>query len=393
MTLPVVKWADPLLCEIAPEGLGNSYLPHLYYTVVWGAHTDAISAWHDTTPFNPDFNCTQTGRGTGADRGYAIYSEDRTLNLGIPVANFGFTPSATMGMAFAFDRGGLTRRSVIACFGTDDGKYVHVQLVLDTAGHVVAYRCGGGLDLSGPDFDGVTPTQIGISDGTGASGSGTTSFLMPLTGYIHFEVIVTVSGGAGVVKVWADEILILNLTGVNTNGGGAAIIGIAGWATGGNARMTDLVLHDGTGNVGDVRAEYFGTIADGSYTAGVAVGSGTKHGAVDEIVSNGDTDYVNIDDVGLPKAQSFLPRQLPPTVKTVIAVSPWVIASKDNSGADKIRPILVSGGTTADDGTDRALRSVYAPVYSTPFMLDPNGSVAWTTANVNALECGAKRVA
>lgn len=80
------------------------------------------------------------------------------------------------------------------------------------------------------------------------------------------------------------------------------------------------------------------------------------------------------------------------TGSQVFAVAVQMISRKDDAGTRTIRSITKSGGTTADDGVDKALSTSYACATGF-FPTDPNTGVAWTMSGVNAAEFGVKTTA
>lgn len=122
----------------------------------------------------------------------------------------------------------------------------------------------------------------------------------------------------------------------------------------------------------------------GNYTQWTPNGAASNFQCVDEVPPNDDTDYVSSataaqKDTYTMQATIGAPASIPLVVERTLA-------RKTTAGVETYRNLIRSGGTDSP-GSTVALSTSYA-YYGTPFPLDPNGSVAWTQAAVDALEAG-----
>ena len=353
-----VKWGEPFITEVT--------FPAMYKIVSWGS---GVSGWNDGFAH---FNCVQNGRGIGTNLGYAGNSDTANYPVAIPFSLFGMSPASSgFGTGFAYNRGGSGAMQVLCEFGEVDGLKKHFDLRVE-----------------------ASTNKLQIANGTaGTIVADSGLYTYPVTNYSHIEII-PVIGDSGSVQVWVDSVLRINASGIDIRNLGAGTVGIIQYLFTAGQPITDLYITDGAARYGDKRVSYFETTADGSLTDGslVAVGAATKHEAVDEVSSNGDTDYVEFDDTFLPKAYSTTTRALPANVRSVGAVMPYAVVRKDDGGIDIVRSGLVSGGSSYETA-DVPSQTGYILVPAEFVELDPNTGIAWTNAGADAAEPYLKRTA
>ena len=73
---------------------------------------------------------------------------------------------------------------------------------------------------------------------------------------------------------------------------------------------------------------------------------------------------------------------------TIFGVQASVVARKDDAGARSHKPLRRSGGANTY-GTTVALSTSYL-TFRDVMERDPNGSIAWTQANVNSAQFGSE---
>ena len=222
--------------------------------------------------------------------------------------------------------------------------------------------------------------------------------------YVHLEAKVTVNSSTGSVDVRANGVAITfdnSLSGINTNNGGAGAIDQlwvgedVGFARSGCA-WDDWIIWNTLGSannnfLGDLRVGYSAANASGTHSDGTA-SSGTLLSCVDEVPSNGDTDYIAMDNTSLPKAASFNMENAPANAISINAVQPLGVVRKDDAGTNTGRLLLLSGATEDDGGADLGPVSSYAEflrIHET----DPDTAAAWTVTGFNAIEVGWRRTA
>jgi hypothetical protein len=391
MTAPVILWRESF-------GYGSIAWSQVYLSVVRSTNNNFGSV-----QVGFEGSLAQWGRGSGADMGYASkggYAGLRATTLGF--ADAVDTSAHSIGVAFAFQQAGNVGGSVLCEFWDDDGHgngtfdvpLLHLSIETLADGRICA-KNGTGSGSGGPG------TIIGIS---------TTVLPVGLNGangnFTHIEIVPPASGqlihaSNGGVRVYADGTLVLDLSGVSTRNslGGSGKVGYVQPLAFPARIFTDLVIHDcsGTGRIGDKRVSYRHATAAGTYTAGTAVGDSTRVLCVDDQACDGDTTYINFDDTSLPKAASFTCQAMPAETSSIDEVTPLVILRKSDASADTNRTVLISNATEVDNGADRATPAGYnvstlvgpAPGYQ----VDPHTSAAWTIANCDAAEVGARRIA
>lgn len=384
MSTPVILWRESL-------GYGAADFTQIYLNFQQSSN----GLFSDPGVANSGIDLRQWGRGTGSDQGFAM----RNDVIAVRATTIGFAGhvASGFGMCFAYNQGGNVGNSRLCEFYDDDalgnGSFSHGQLHL----RICTLADGRVAAIRGPTGGSNTGTVIGTS--TYVLPVGLNAQNGPFT---WFNVIPVISSTNGSVLVYADGVLILNLTGVNTSAGGSNKVGYFqfcanGVSSGGNRIATDLLITDGSAVMPDCRVTYRHANTAGTLTAGTATGAGTLVGCVSETVMDGDTTYIDFDTTSLPKGASFTTNAMPANTVTIYEVSPLVIRRKSDSGTCTDRVYFKSNSTVDDGGVDIAVPSGYirdsgvnpARAYPT----DPHTSAAWLTANVDACEIGDKRTA
>lgn len=139
----------------------------------------------------------------------------------------------------------------------------------------------------------------------------------------------------------------------------------------GDGGVLAAIVPNGAGN-------YIDLIAD----------SGTPYQRIDEIPSNGDTDYVYESTMDKKSTYAMSSMASIPTGASVSRVWVELTARKTVAVDDKIATLLRSGSTD-DQGADQPLSTAYQRFLSAEYLTDPADSAAWTETKVNALEAGA----
>lgn len=161
------------------------------------------------------------------------------------------------------------------------------------------------------------------------------------------------------IDVYYDDVAVNNVSGGMDNS----------WV--GDGGVLAALVPDGAGNYTDL-------IPD----------SGTAYQRVDEVPSNGDTDYVYESTVDKKSTYAMSAVAGLPSGASISRV--WVELSAKESAADgdKIATLLRSA-TTDSQGSDQNLSVAYQRFLSAEYLTDPADAAAWTEAKVNALEAGA----
>ena len=393
MTNPVILWRESF-------GYGNLVWNQTYINALRSSNSA-----YGTIEVGVSGSLFQWGRGTGVDAGYA----QQCGTVGLRATTLGFsgaidTSVNKIGVACAYNQGGLVGGSVICEFWDDDGagngtfdrSLLHLMIETLPDGRLCA-KNGTGSGSGGPG------TIIGISTFvmpvglSGPAGNYTHIEIVPKPG---FDLIHATNGG---VQVYANGTLVLDLSGVSTRNalGGSGKVGYVQPKSNGRSTnlITDVIIHDcsGSGLIGDKRVSYRKALAAGTYTAGTAVGDATLLACVDDQAADGDTTYIEFDDTGLPKKASFTCQAMPANTISVDEVTELVILRKADASTNTGRQLMISGATEVNNGADVAAPTgynVFTQVGAAPgHQVDPNTSAAWTIANCDAVEVGYERVA
>lgn len=398
MTPPVILWRESF-------GYGS-----LAWNQVYIRCSRSTNNNYGTVDVGGPGGLSQSGRGSGADQGYAMKGNPGG-SMGLRMTTLGFsgaidTGVSKLGLAFAYQQGGAIGNSVLCEFWDDDGHgngtfdvpLLHLSIETLTDGRICA-KNGTNSGSAGPG------TIIGIS-----------TFVMPvglngsLGNFTHIEVVpkpgfplIHATGGG--VQVFADGTLILDLQNVSTRNalGGSGKLGYAQILVDNGRYATDALIHDcsgtdlSSGRIGDKRVSYRKALSAGTYTAGTAVGDATLLACVDDQAADGDTTYIDEDDTGLPKKVSFVCEAMPANTISVDEVTELVIVRKSDASTNTGRQGMISGATEVDNGADVAAPTGYnlfTQVGPAPgHQVDPNTSAAWTIPNCDACEVVYQRVA
>lgn len=152
----------------------------------------------------------------------------------------------------------------------------------------------------------------------------------------------------------------------------------------------DIAINDTAGSVntgrpGDGRIVLLSPTGAGSNTALTRGGtdSGANWSQVEELPP-AMTDYVF--SATAATRDTYALSDLPVTAASISVVEVVTLAQNSDAGAGSLG-LTVKSGATTNEGSAQALGTT-AAYYRQLYELDPNGSVAWTGSNVNAMEAG-----
>lgn len=255
---------------------------------------------------------------------------------------------------------------------------VHVSVGLNSAGNLAVWT-GDGTTLlaTGPAIT-VNPTT-------------------PVWYYMDVEV--TVSDTVGVVKVWLDDTLVINLSGVDTRNGGTGIINRMAYgrtAVSITQYLDDIYCLDTTGTtnnakIGTCRIETLLPNADSATTWTRNTGA-TNFSAVDDTSTDGDSTYVV--SYGTNAQDIYGCTNISSASRAVRAVTATAISRKEDVGTANLRVVTQPGPTVFAGSTvymDSNLNYVYNVVQQT-WENNPYTSVAWTGTQVNDALFGIERL-
>jgi hypothetical protein len=261
------------------------------------------------------------------------------------------------------------------------GNRQQVVYVINADGSISAYRMGG--------FQGYLQFSSGTLLGSTAPG------LFTFGSDIHLGFVTTIHASAGVVKVYINGVLRLDLSGLNTQNASASgavysLIVVGNYPLGSIDLSSGFYICDDTGAqcnafLGDLVGEVVRPTANGVLAQWTA-SSGTNAACVDDVSPDGDATRVTADSVGLSDLYTHGPlTQIADGIQCAQIVT---IGKKSTSGTRALAHLVRSGGTTYAQ-TDQYLGSDYA-AQITPVELDPATSAPWTVSGWNATQIGQK---
>jgi hypothetical protein len=229
-------------------------------------------------------------------------------------------------------------------------------------------------------------TYIG---GSGTQYGVTTGPVVTANAYNHVEVKGFSNAATGTIEVRVNGVVVLALTGLNTNGAAIAQMNIGTYknnVTGVNteAYFKDLVFWDTAGSVGNdfqgsvsVRDLYTDADIDLNWTP--STGS-TGWDLLDK-TSVDDTTYIQAGDPP-PDPAVFSLTDLPADVTSVRALLPIYRAVKTDGGDCNLQAGLTPNNTDWDDGADRPVTTAFTFYYDVS-ELSPDTAAPWTVTEVN----------
>lgn len=209
----------------------------------------------------------------------------------------------------------------------------------------------------------------------------------------YVECEVTIHDTTGTVKVWVDNNLVVDLSGVDTRNAGTTVdqiaFGIRSTNIASVSNYDDIYVVDTNTRIGeDCFFEVLAPVTDDSVAWTRSAGS-DNYALVDEAQTDGDTTYIESSTVSQVDRYTFADMSnTPSSIKAVIMTS---FAKKSAAGYRSINLQVVSGATTSD-GAAYGLPLSYAR-QERILETDPNTSSAWSAAAVNALKGGVKLAA
>jgi hypothetical protein len=259
---------------------------------------------------------------------------------------------------------------------------------------MLTIRSGGTAQVSLGFNSGLAQAYRGTATLLGAASTGTIT-----TGafyFLEFKAVIHPSAGAVVVKI--NGTVVINLSGVNTAGTGAASWDqvVLPFAFGGvESDYDDFYILDGSGAaplndlVGDARVDARYPTAEGATSAWTPL-SGTDNALmVDETPPDDDTTYCSTATIGA--TDTHVVQDAPVAGAVLLGVQVVLSHKKSASGTCAVAPVVRHSGTdypgtAANPGTSYGFAC-------TPYGLNPGTSAAWTEAGFNAAEFGYRRTA
>ena len=139
--------------------------------------------------------------------------------------------------------------------------------------------------------------------------------------------------------------------------------------------------------LGDCTLEVLRPDSNGTTNNGTP-SAGSNYECVDDVTNNADTDYVTLDAVNEIELYSY--PNLSVASATIHAVITRNVARKLTAGARSIQHLVRTNSTNYTDGSDGGMGSEYSFAEIHYWMLNPDDSLAWGVADINALQTGIK---
>lgn len=239
--------------------------------------------------------------------------------------------------------------------------------------------------------------QLEIAESVQATSANTYTVTNLESNYHRVEVELNVDGGT--CRVWVNDSLEINATGLNFSGttGGSSVgsIGICGVR---GAFASLVAIWDDTGSTG-----FTGVMGDfkpirllpngvGSQTDSTPTGAATAWEATDDSFANGSTDYTSLIADGAKDFYAYSDVGETGDVITVVA-QPAIF--KNALGDGKARALVKYNGVEAESVLNSVafapLSDSYGQRYITAtFDVNPDTGLAWTVAEVDGAEFGVK---
>lgn len=280
-----------------------------------------------------------------------------------------------VGMALRFPSGpivsdGDNNNRGLSLMG-DSGTTQHVTLLVTAAGALRVRRGGGGGTILATSADGL------INPGV----------------WYYIELAARLHDSTGEVIVRLNNTEVINATGLDTkNAGTGTTFHAVDWGRfGTTAHFTDIYIANEAGSInndflGDMRVHTLlpdteGALIEWTPSTGTdnsdTIDDGTAPPNTTDFNSSdvdGDIDRFNMETLGVDGAS------------TVHGIQVTTYASKDDAGARSLRHNILSDASIAT-GDDHVMSTTWLTPASM-FEIDPDGSVAWTPAQVEAAEIG-----
>ncbi len=273
---------------------------------------------------------------------------------------------------------------------------IALQPTSSTTGDVISFNSASTIQII---IAGAADGSLGAYRGATLLGS-TPGGSISAGSYTHIQVRVVISDTVGVVQIRLNGSTSpsLNLTGIDTNNGAAAVSVDSvklGRRPAGASRAgyyDDFVIWDTSGSIantwiGDTRVDSYFPNANGdsSQFVGSDGNSTDNYLLVDAAAPNG-TDYVQSDVVSNKDLYQF--GNLSHTPSSIFGVLATAAALKDDAGTRDVR-LLVKTGTTEVEGATTALSTSRARITHL-FETDPTTSAAWTKSGIDGAQFGIK---
>lgn len=261
-----------------------------------------------------------------------------------------------------------------------------------------ASETGNIIELFNSGSSSTPQLNLGISSGTLTLYRADNTFLANQTGsslaantWYHIEIMFVAHDTTGRFQMKVNGVDVFDFTGDTLLSAGVNNYSVLKFGMP-SAVYDDFIIYTSTGDApttffGDCKITTVRPTGAGNSSDSTAVGAASRHEAVDETVSDGDTTHVTLsanDDQDLYAMGDITGT---PTVHAVVVKA---VCRTDSSDVRTLQN-TVRSSTTEAQGTSTTI--VAGSAFKTimhPFIVDPNTASAWTAAGVNAMEAGQK---
>lgn len=235
--------------------------------------------------------------------------------------------------------------------------------------------------------DGSISVRRGTATGTVLATSAVSTIALNVWNYIELKVLM--HDTTGTVDVRVNGTSVISATGLDTKNAGTATVfstvEFGGGGVGSTTRMRDMYICNGlNGNndnfLGDCRVTALFPDVDSTPEEFTHSTGTSSFALLDENPPNGDTDYIESDIDGEITRVGLA--ALADTTHVIYGLQTVVYAKKDDAGAKSFRAGFFSDAST-QNLADHVLSTSYV-TYLDISELDPDGSVDWTPAQLNA---------
>ena len=239
--------------------------------------------------------------------------------------------------------------------------------------------------------DGHIHANNGIVTAFGDSAAAAFSF--GVQHHVYIKCVSHLSAGTILIKI--DGVEVLNLSGLNTAPQGTPGYTQVAFFGQGNSSIADCIWsHVALGNAsGDItgrpRVQAVFPDASGNYSQWNRLSGAANYEMIDEQFPDDDTTYVYESTVN--DRDSYTYSNFLSTTDTVVAVAIVPLARTDDAASRTMKTFVRAGGTDYDHPDTVSVPGSYGYLQQI-YVTNPATGVAWTPAEVNAIEAGIKVV-
>jgi len=225
---------------------------------------------------------------------------------------------------------------------------------------------------------------------------GTTADSYSVNIHYHIEIRITIHNSAGVIELWVNEALVLNLTSQDTQNTANSTVDTVrleqSYSTNTSGGVVDtvddFVVSDS--RILDCRVREDLPTGTGSADDGVPTGAADSRQATDEAPPDSDTSYTALQNVA---DQVLLTYPTIPSGEDVLSVMGKSFAKKATAGTGTFKYLFHISGTDYTPGADQSPSNASYAYMDEIHNVNPATAGAWSASVVNAMEFGVEKTA